>query len=484
MPTPLDRECDVLVIGMGGAGAAAAIEAHDAGARVVVIEKNAAGGGNTKYSAGSMRAYADREAAIDYIDAVCEGTTPREVIAAFVDECDANRAWVEKLGATVVAFTGAGHGGGFPRLFSGSPFEGLNGAAALGARTAVDGPPGGSGGKRLWAVLERNVASRGIEVLTEASGRELLTDADGRVVGALVEVGGRALRIGASRGVVLACGGFEDDPRMQMQYLGDVYYGLCNHGNSGDGIRMAQGAGADLWHMSAVACTPGYRVPDFAPPIGHHMPAAGFCYLDRHGRRFMDETGVDAHGYWAEATYADPKTMERPRIPSYVVFGEATRQAGPIAFTDRGSIADLYQWSADNAAEIERGWITRADSVEELAGALGMPAAALAETLAGYDAACAAGRDRDFGREPETLAPVGGPPFYAIAMWPCLFNTQGGPRRDAAGHVLDPFGRTIAGLYGAGECGSMWHSFYPGAGNVSEALASGRIAGRSAAAGS
>jgi succinate dehydrogenase/fumarate reductase flavoprotein subunit len=71
MPAPSDRECDVLVIGLGGAGAAAAIEAHDRGAHVLVVEKNARPGGNTRVTGGSMRAYREREAAFDYIDAVC-----------------------------------------------------------------------------------------------------------------------------------------------------------------------------------------------------------------------------------------------------------------------------------------------------------------------------------------------------------------------------------------------------------------------------
>jgi succinate dehydrogenase/fumarate reductase flavoprotein subunit len=195
----------------------------------------------------------------------------------------------------------------------------------------------------------------------------------------------------------------------------------------------------------------------------------------------MDETGTDAHGYWAEATYADPRTMARPRIPSIVVFGEQTRLAGPIAFTDRGSISDEYEWSKDNAAELERGWIRRADSLSELAALFSLDGTTLAATVAAYNEACASSADPQFSREAATLEPIGGPPFYAIEIWPCLFNTQGGPRRDASGRVIDALGRPIPGLYSAGELGSLWHRFYPGAGNVSEALASGRIAGRNAA---
>jgi succinate dehydrogenase/fumarate reductase flavoprotein subunit len=74
-------------------------------------------------------------------------------------------------------------------------------------------------------------------------------------------------------------------------------------------------------------------------------------------------------------------------------------------------------------------------------------------------------------------------PFYAIPVWPALFNTQGGPRRSARAEAVGTSGTPIPGLFSAGELGSIWASLYPGAGNVTETLVFGRIAGRSAAAG-
>jgi succinate dehydrogenase/fumarate reductase flavoprotein subunit len=480
MSSQWDRECDVLVIGLGGAGASVAIDAHDQGAHVLVVEKSAEPGGNTKVSGGTVRAYQDHSAAIDYIAAVCEGTTPRDLIAGFVEESERNEAWFTKLGATLVP-TAPRTGAGFPRLFPDSPFGEVAGTRILGPRMVVDGPPGHGAGLRLWGVLERNVAQRRIEVLTEAPALELLTSARNEVTGAIVEHRGRTVRVRARRATVLACGGFQDDHQMQMQYLGDAHFGLGTPANTGDGIRMAQAVGADLWHMSGIASTPGYRVPGFRP-IGHHMPAPGFIYVDQLGKRFMDEAGVDAHAYWAEATYADPKTMARPRIPSFVVFTEQTRLAGRIAFAGRGSSSDSYSWSADNGEEVARGWIRSASSLAELAGLMSVDAPSLEKAVAAYNDSCAAGVDPGFARDPATLEPIVGPPFYAIEIWPCLFNTQGGPRRDASGRVLDPFGRPIPRLYSAGELGSLWHRFYPGAGNLSEALASGRIAARNAVA--
>ena len=478
----LERECDVLVIGFGGAGAAVAIEAHDDGAQVLIVEKSAEPGGNTKLSGGTVRRYLDRDGAIDYIAAVCEGTTPRDVIAAFIDESERNEAWFTKLGATLVLPDPVSRPRGFPPLFPGSPFVDVPGKAAVGPRMGIDGPPAVPGaGRRLWRVLERNVVQRQIEVLTEASAIELLTQNGNEVIGAVIEHGGRTMNVRARRATVLACGGFQEDHELQMQHLGDTHWGLGTAANTGDGIRMAQAVGADLWHMSAVASTPGYRVPGLRP-IGHHMPASGFIYVDQLGKRFMDETGVDAHAYWAEATYADPKTMARPRIPSYVLFTEQTRLAGPIGFVGRGSASETYEWSADNREEIARGWIKSATSLPELAALLSIDPTALASTVERYNEGCAAGLDPSFGRAPGTLEPIVGQPLYAIDIWPCLFNTQGGPRRDGSGRVLDPFRRPIPRLYSAGELGSLWHRFYPGAGNLGEALASGRIAARSAVA--
>jgi len=80
------------------------------------------------------------------------------------------------------------------------------------------------------------------------------------------------------------------------------------------------------------------------------------------------------------------------------------------------------------------------------------------------------------------MRPLDRGPYYGISIWPSLSNTQGGPRRNEKSQVIDAFGKPIAGLYAAGELGSIWGSLYPGAGNVSECIVFGRLAGRNAAA--
>jgi succinate dehydrogenase/fumarate reductase flavoprotein subunit len=471
-----DREADVVVIGYGGAGAAAAITAHDAGARVIVLEKGGAGGGNTRVSGGSIRTYADKSKAIEYTHALCEGATDLDVIRAFVEESDANGDWVTGLGGTVVA-SPAALIQGFPRMAPAAAFPHVRGSDGIGPRLRVTGDTQ-LYGLELWKFLARTVEQRGIPVLLSTPAHRLLREPGGEIGG--VEAG--ELRIRARRGVVLASGGFEYAPAMQRDYLGQEYCALGVRECSGDGIRMAADVGADLWHMGGIAACFGYRFPGFEWIIGHKMAHAAYLYVDQNGRRFMDEPETDLHTVWFHTSFLDPKTLKQPRAPSYVLFDESTRAKGTVGSTAVGVARDHYQWSRDNMAEIRKGWITAADGWDGLAGKLGLDAASLRATIERYQAHCAAGYDPDFGRPADTLLPLAQPPFYAVKLWPTLLNTQGGPRRNARSQVVGALGDTVPRLYSAGELGSLWNRIYPGGGNISEALATGRIAGRNAAA--
>jgi succinate dehydrogenase/fumarate reductase flavoprotein subunit len=474
-----DYEVDIAVIGFGGAGAAAAITAFDAGAKVVILEKNSSGGGNTQYSGGSIRTYLDVEKAVTFIENVCEGTTGRDVAESFVKESSQNREWVAGLGGEIV--TGGGLGGvGFPMGLPGAAFPFLPGADGIGPRVRVRGA--GDGGIDLWGVLLRNVEKRKIPVLFSTAAMQLETEKSESVAGVLALQGEKETRIRARRAVILTCGGFEYNSNMHLNYLGQRYFALGNPGNTGDGIRMACQLGADLWHMSGVAANFGYKVPEFECAIRHFMPYAGFIYVDQNGRRFMDETGTDMHAMWAPSSHIEMKTLQRTRNPCYLIFDEDTRTRGAIARTERGKVSDLYQWSADNSTEIQKGWIKAADSIAALASQIGMRPDYLQSTISQYNVNCVGGYDAEFGRSTNTLIPVARSPYYAIALWPSLYNTQGGPKRNGKAQVLDVWGKPIKRLYSAGELGSLWHRNYPGGGNVSEALAFGRIAGRNAVA--
>ncbi len=474
------RETDVAVVGYGGAGATAAITAADLGAKVLIVEKAGSGGGNTKLSAGSVRTFGAVERAVEHISFLCGGATDPEVIETLVRESHGNEPWLRSIGGEVVMDPIQAAPASYPVYPTGAASPEQPGADGVGPRLRVKGETTANGGD-LWELLDRNVDERCIPVLFECPAVRLLRD--GAVTGLTARRGGEEIAIHARKAVVLACGGYEWDPDMQLQFLGQRFWSLGASGHTGDGIRMAADAGAALWHMNAVAAGFGYRVNGLDCAIIHAMPGPGFIYVDRHARRFVDETAMDAHAVGSLVTELDLETMERPRVPCFVVFDEATRAAGPVANTGRGAVAKHYQWSDDNAAEVAKGWIKAGATPAALAVELGLDPAALERTVDAYNRACAERHDEALGRSPDTLKPLARPPFYGAALWPSLFNTQGGPRRNARAQVLNAWGHPIKGLYGAGELGSMWSRNYPGAGNLTEVLAFGRIAGRNAAAG-
>jgi succinate dehydrogenase/fumarate reductase flavoprotein subunit len=161
-----------------------------------------------------------------------------------------------------------------------------------------------------------------------------------------------------------------------------------------------------------------------------------------------------------------------------MIFDEATRLSGPIGPQPNGHNR-FYQWSADNSVEIQRGWISRANTLAELADLIGVSASELELTARRYNVASVSGSD-DLRRDRKKMDRIQRAPFYAVPIWPCLLNTQGGPKRNARAEVLDVRGNPIPGLFSAGELGSMWGQLYPGAGNLGEALVTGQLAARSA----
>ncbi len=477
-----DHEADVVVVGFGGAGATAAISAAAAGAKVIVLEKNAEGGGNTRFSGGTIRTFLDMDKAADFIEALCDGTTERDVVETFVHESSKNPEWIQQMGGEIVPHQAKTRDTRrYPHSLTLAAFPSVLGAEGIGPRVRVKGG-GEFAGIDLWGVLLRNVvANANIRILYAAPASRLIVDTRDEVTGVAAVSGDHEITVSAKRGVILTCGGFEYEQTMHRNYLGQSFYGLCNPGNTGDGIVMAAEIGADLWHMNGSAATFGYKYPEFPFAIRHSMPSAGFIYVDQAGTRFMDETGTDMHLMWAPAGHIDVLTLKRPRSPSYVIFDEDTRLRGAVSAIGHGKVSDVYQWSKDNSAEIKKGWIKSAGNIADLALQINMQPDRLQASVAKYNMDCVGGYDPEMGREPHTLIPLGRPPYYAMDIWPVLFNTQGGPKRNAKAQVLNVRGKPIKRLYSAGELGSLWHKNYPGAGNVSEALAFGRIAGKNAA---
>jgi succinate dehydrogenase/fumarate reductase flavoprotein subunit len=465
---PQNDRFDLVIAGFGLAGAAAALTAQEAGARVLVVEKTAAGGGNCRHSGGFLFAI-DGPDAIAHLDAVCFTKTSHDVLAAYADGTREVPAWIAALGGSTPECNPEDFHGLIPS------WPHFPGAGQVSYRQFAGGdvPPGIA----LWELVEAAVHERDIEVRLNTSVAELILE-DGEVTGAVLERGEGTETVRCAS-VLLANGGLEYDPELVDTYLTLPLTPVGHPGNTGDAIALARRAGASEWHMGAYFGWLAHARPEFAAAFTINVHAPSFILVDDEGRRFADELGWEAHDQMRSWTTYQPRHANRPRPRGFVIFDEAARLAGPL----HGVVGtpNDYVWSADNSVELEAGWIAGGADAAELAAAIGVDPDTLAATLEEYAGAVASGRDELLNRPAPTLAPLVGP-LYALELVPGLATASGGPRRDGRAQILDHAGDPIAGLYGAGAAGSIWGHLTEHGGGLTDAIVFGRIAGAEASA--
>lgn len=484
-PKKWDRETDVLIVGYGGAGACAAIEAHDAGARVLIVEKAPITfpGGSTGCSMAFMLPPSNAGDGRKYFAALGSGTvTDPELIDTYVQTVMGAPGWLEKMGIPVRSMS-KNRPGYFPDL--------------PGSKIDYFQVPGG--GHVAFKGLSKQVQDRKIEVLYETRALRLVQNYQtGEVLGLIAQSQEKNLAIKARKSVILASGGYISNREMtaNFNYPGLTFYPFGTPYSTGDGVMMSQGAGAKLWHMSCLQFS-NFNVKaaseqlHCAVPIGITTEARSFIFVNKAGRRFMDENRrLSHHKGQIEALIYDHDKARYANLPMFMIFDESFRKTTPLIPKNYlpnavGGWAFVHKlvdgWSTDNSREIEKGWIAKADTLAELAEKIGVDAAGLDETVKAYNDAQAAGKDPHGFRNAKTMVPLAAPPFYATELGLTLINTQGGPKHNAKAQVLDLEEKPIPRLFAAGELGSFFGHLYQGGNNFPEAIAFGRIAGQQAA---
>ena len=487
-----DAEYDVVVAGFGGAGGVAAITAADNGAKTLLLEKGPEGkaGGNTRFAAQLLLAPTEREGAITYFKAMRGGYSNQtdDMIDLIVDGAMQIPSWLVSMGVPEedIHF--------YPLV----EYPALPGAEAI--STAFIGDSFFT--SEFWKVVYRNVNERSenLDVWYAAPAVHLIQDPTTKIIhGVEVEQNGKTVKVRAKNGVVLAVGGFENNIDMVQNYvqMPEAYSKGARY-NTGDGVKMAIEVGADLWHMSTLSgpdinfvnpetgVAPGYN---FNSSEGTNMFtgfAKGSCMvIGGDGTRFIDETTSPSHGH-----VNNHGTWVSQQIPvnSWMVYDSTNTRSVYLSFSE------------GNKEEIEKGWIIKADTLEELAEKMNVPVKNFLATVERYNRFCEAGFDADFGaaadgetvydgttvttvtQHPEYLVPIAEGPFYAMPLKPTFTNTQGGARRNAQCEIVDTMGNPIPHLYSAGEFGSFYTDIYNGGGNLGECVFSGRVAGANAAA--
>lgn len=492
-----DEETDVVVIGFGGAGASAAIAASDAGASVILLEKapEKDAGGNTSVSGGGGVYCTEdkKDECFDFLRYQMPDTITDEEIAAFAEELSTQESWLADHGATLTVIDGAG------AMYAHHPLSG-----GMNKMFNINGTGAG-----LFAFLKKATeGSAGVSIRYETPAHRLIFDPETKEVFGVVVTGsdGADINIKASRAVIMTCGGFENDHHMKTTYYPpNVPIFPCGTPyNTGDGIRMITEIGAKLRGFSSIewgchCCKAGSEEVGVALGMSFQDKSVwnGAIMVNDQGKRFVNETGAVVKSMPSilrplheknslPETAFDMNTLRYTNLPMFMVVDAKRLQEAPL-FTAATSAAGnhwanvhkLYSWSDDNQTEVEKGWVIKADSLDELATKMGIDAAGLKETVESFNAAVVAGADSEFDRT-EYLQAIENPPFYATELGLGLINTQGGPERDGYHHVLDNEGNPIPRLYAGGEFGSIYTWLYQGAGNISETIAA-RAAGKHAA---
>ena len=442
-------DADVVVAGAGGAGLSAAVTAAEAGAKVVVLEKTSFALGATGMSAGAIAAGArdtdpegtyTRDQLYDFWMWIADGKTDAAVTRKIADMSTDSINWLENMGLA------------WKRAMTG--FFGVDILMVAGDLADEEGHLGSAGGM-IIDTLKTRADELGVVFCFDTPATAILTDGD-RVTGIVgTRADGSTVTVNA-KAVVLATGDFFGDVDKMREIRPDVdkvvLYGHA--ANTGDGIRMAVEIGAKESYGAEVAkgCygTGGSRLGTYK--IGMTVNAAG--------ERFVDE----AVGYG----------------PYYTAL-RAQQAAGNDVFWEIFDSATPY--TADLEADYADGTIVKADTLEELAAAIGVDAAGLAATAAAYDAEKGQ-TDSQFGKMAEFMFGMSEGPFYATTVYPLALGSYGGLEIDTEARILKADGGVFENLYGAGDVvlRSFMVDTYPYSGTCLQyAVSTGRIAGANAA---
>jgi 3-oxo-5alpha-steroid 4-dehydrogenase len=466
-----DFETDVAIIGFGAAGACAAIEAAEAGAKVMLFERNSGSGGASGLSGGEI-----------YIGG--GGGTDVQRAAGFEDSTEDFAAYLKMAGGPCVdevkcdlyAAEALNH---FAWLKAqGVPYRGnyLPGkhieptddstliwsgseAAAPFCNQAKPAPRGHviqhmgwGGGRPLVDILEAKARELGVDVIVDARAVALIQDGTA-IVGIVVKIDNQNRFVRAKKGVVLATGGFVMNEAMRRKYCPETFKINSPIGDKddGSGIMLGMGAGGEAIHMEQFFTTCPWTMPE---------PHAKGVFVNMQGQRFINEDCY--HGRVSRTA------VDQPGDRVYLLL-------------DNAHFVQMMDFAHMSIAGTGDSW-------EEVEAELEMPPGTLSSTMAFYNKHAREGSDPLFDKRAPILTPLDQGPFIALELnfetSYFSFFTLGGLKTSAQAEVLDRSGAPIPGLFAAGRCTSglpAWGHGYSSGMSLADCTFFGRQAGKGAA---
>jgi fumarate reductase flavoprotein subunit len=473
----IGTETDIVVVGSGATGLAAALTAAEGGARVILFEKQRSLGGTSNFFEGTFAVesgmqreryimYSRDEAFKNIMEYSHWRANPR-LVRAIVDESGKTIAWLQEEGVEFVDAT-------------------INLPHAPRTYHYIKGH-----GAALVKALATKAKDKGVDVRSGIAVKRLLKDGS-RIVGVVVEQDGEEVEV-AAKAIIIGSGGYANNKEWIRKYAGfDLDVNVLPVGNvdkTGDGIRMAWEAGAAEEGMGLLELfAAGPAGAEFAMKNAIELAAAQpDLWVDPQGMRFCDE-GI---GFY-DSSIGNANARQKEGFTWHLLddtIKESLIENGihKSVGLDNGPGTRPLEFEKEFFAAVDRGSteVCMADSVEELATKMGVDAAVLRATVDEYNGYCAKGHDDLFAKDRIYLRPLLGPIFYAVKARTVFLGTMGGIRINDRTEVLDKKGRVVAGLYAGGfDAGGMWGDSYcmTVSSGLSSAFAlnSGRIAGRNA----
>lgn len=504
-------DVDVAVVGAGGAGMAAAAAAAENGASVLVLEKAAAIGGNTKLGEGTYNvADPERQKQLTMtadnckeVEAALDVKTDDPAYQALIDATRADyEKWQAEDGKTLFdspnwhalqTYLGGGSIDNIELIETyangavdaldwlentiGVPFKNdyifmaIGGKWARGHQVdliAATGKESDNGGRIYIEKLQNYAEKLGTQIETNAKVTTLTVGDDGAVNGCIAErTDGSTITVNA-KSVILATGGYAASSDLVYKYSnGTITTKLtsCAATSTGDGLALAENVGGSLINLDQIQVHPlGDPIDDcgcVSEFVGNWLSATEYMFVNKEGKRFINEDNTRYAISMAELQQTDGQMWLI--VDSSAIAGDDTRS----------ELIDKL---------LSDGHSVKADTLDELAEKIGVDADTLKATVEAYNAGMTSGKD-EFGKATSEDSTILQAPFYASLRTPTVHYTMGGIQIDTGAHVLNADGNTIPGLYAAGEVASGIHGNNRLGGNAyPDIITFGRIAGTNAAA--
>lgn len=461
LPRKWDETVDVVIVGSGFAGLAAAYEAAGKGNKVVILEKMPTYGGNSIINGGVLNAWDDKthfrkklnlgeDSPKLFFDDTMKGGdyfNYPDLVKTMVDGSPGAVDWLMDDGAK---FRDT-----LPRM---------GGSSAYRSYMSVEGV-----GRGFTEPMRKVAEQKGAKIrLSSPVSWIWRRDPDSPVLGVEVTAGKKKANIRIRKALILTSGGFSRDLKMRTTFnpsLGPEYNSTNQPGATGEMIRYAQAVGADTIQLAFIqlypCAEPESGMLDTPAVYPYTGTGYGLIYVNKASKRFVSE-------------------LERRDVVSMAQIKSGSKPSFSILNQEIFQKLKVPKEELDKG--IAKGRVIKADTLAELAGKLGIPADALQDTVNRHNTFLAQGKDPDFNKPiTKNMVPLASGPFYGIAQWPSIHHCMGGLRINPSAQVIDIWGKPIPRLYAAGEvCGGVQGSNRLGGNATTDCIVFGRIAGANA----